>query len=245
MRFLVDRFRFLQKLLCYSLARFHYSFHPVPLFFSYSSIFLFALPFTCPLKCDNQSSQRRLQSFSIIFFHLLFVLRNFLFFLNLYPLQTVHLLFISLSQSHSHPHVLIFVSSSSHLLLLHSRVCAIRVNGSPACTPSPSDWLVHTVLHMVFLLFHPKNSKSISLLLPFLHPSVTMKQVARTVAKVELSDHVCDVVFGLFDCDGNASLDRSSINDSRPLLFHHLSIFPSVWPHQEMESSVIKSSQLL
>lgn len=38
-----------------------------------------------------------------------------------------------------------------------------------------------------------------SLLLPL---SVTMKQVARTVAKVELSDHVCDVVFALFDCDG-------------------------------------------
>lgn len=33
-------------------------------------------------------------------------------------------------------------------------------------------------------------------------PTVTMKQVARTVAKVELSDHVCDVVFALFDCDG-------------------------------------------
>ena len=32
--------------------------------------------------------------------------------------------------------------------------------------------------------------------------SVTMQQVARTVAKVELSDHVCDVVFALFDCDG-------------------------------------------
>lgn len=29
-----------------------------------------------------------------------------------------------------------------------------------------------------------------------------MQQVARTVAKVELSDHVCDVVFALFDCDG-------------------------------------------
>lgn len=29
-----------------------------------------------------------------------------------------------------------------------------------------------------------------------------MKHVARTVAKVELSDHVCDVVFALFDCDG-------------------------------------------
>lgn len=32
--------------------------------------------------------------------------------------------------------------------------------------------------------------------------AVTMQQVARTVAKVELSDHVCDVVFALFDCDG-------------------------------------------
>ena len=32
-----------------------------------------------------------------------------------------------------------------------------------------------------------------------------MKQVARTVAKVELSDHVCDVVFALFDCDGKVS----------------------------------------
>eukprot|EP00064_Thunnus_orientalis_P005471 superscaffoldBa00000536_g5485 len=37
---------------------------------------------------------------------------------------------------------------------------------------------------------------------------VTMKQVARTVAKVELSDHVCDVVFALFDCDGNGELSN-------------------------------------
>lgn len=35
--------------------------------------------------------------------------------------------------------------------------------------------------------------------------AATMKQVARTVAKVELSDHVCDVVFALFDCDGECS----------------------------------------
>ena len=34
--------------------------------------------------------------------------------------------------------------------------------------------------------------------------TATMKQVARTVAKVELSDHVCDVVFALFDCDGRS-----------------------------------------
>lgn len=32
--------------------------------------------------------------------------------------------------------------------------------------------------------------------------AVTMQQVAKTVAKVEVSDHVCDVVFALFDCDG-------------------------------------------
>ncbi|XP_071264986.1 calcium uptake protein 1, mitochondrial-like [Salvelinus alpinus] len=36
----------------------------------------------------------------------------------------------------------------------------------------------------------------------------TMKQVARTVAKVELSDHVCDVVFALFDSDGNEELSN-------------------------------------
>ncbi|KAM9412343.1 calcium uptake protein 1, mitochondrial-like isoform 1-T1 [Salvelinus alpinus] len=35
-----------------------------------------------------------------------------------------------------------------------------------------------------------------------------MKQVARTVAKVELSDHVCDVVFALFDSDGNEELSN-------------------------------------
>ncbi|XP_016088400.1 calcium uptake protein 1, mitochondrial, partial [Sinocyclocheilus grahami] len=46
----------------------------------------------------------------------------------------------------------------------------------------------------------------------FIHQSTlstaTMKQVARTVAKVELSDHVCDVVFALFDCDGNGELSN-------------------------------------
>ncbi|KAF7247239.1 Calcium uptake protein 1, mitochondrial [Varanus komodoensis] len=36
----------------------------------------------------------------------------------------------------------------------------------------------------------------------------TMQQVAKTVAKVELSDHVCDVVFALFDCDGNGELSN-------------------------------------
>ncbi|XP_041324029.1 calcium uptake protein 1, mitochondrial isoform X2 [Pyrgilauda ruficollis] len=58
-----------------------------------------------------------------------------------------------------------------------------------------------------------------SLLLRWAHPAprvmqcppcvaVTMQQVARTVAKVELSDHVCDVVFALFDCDGNGELSN-------------------------------------
>lgn len=37
-----------------------------------------------------------------------------------------------------------------------------------------------------------------------------MQQVARTVAKVELSDHVCDVVFALFDCDGEWGPAESS-----------------------------------
>lgn len=43
---------------------------------------------------------------------------------------------------------------------------------------------------------------NVSLTLCPLSVAVTMQQVARTVAKVELSDHVCDVVFALFDCDG-------------------------------------------
>lgn len=38
-----------------------------------------------------------------------------------------------------------------------------------------------------------------------------MKQVARTVAKVELSDHVCDVVFALFDCDGTFDLTLATL----------------------------------
>lgn len=47
-------------------------------------------------------------------------------------------------------------------------------------------------------LAHPEPC--VTLCLPSV--AVTMQQVARTVAKVELSDHVCDVVFALFDCDG-------------------------------------------
>jgi len=53
-----------------------------------------------------------------------------------------------------------------------------------------------------------KNINDVDTALSFYHMAgasldkVTMQQVARTVAKVELSDHVCDVVFALFDCDG-------------------------------------------
>ncbi|GAB5578467.1 calcium uptake protein 1 [Prionailurus iriomotensis] len=54
-----------------------------------------------------------------------------------------------------------------------------------------------------------KNINDVDTALSFYHMAgasldkeMTMQQVARTVAKVELSDHVCDVVFALFDCDG-------------------------------------------
>lgn len=59
-----------------------------------------------------------------------------------------------------------------------------------------------------------KNVNDVDTALSFYHMAgasidkVTMRQVARTVAKVELSDHVCDVVFALFDCDGNGELSN-------------------------------------
>ncbi|XP_011601762.1 calcium uptake protein 1, mitochondrial isoform X3 [Takifugu rubripes] len=59
-----------------------------------------------------------------------------------------------------------------------------------------------------------KNINDVDTALSFYHMAgasidkATMKQVARTVAKVELSDHVCDVVFALFDCDGNGELSN-------------------------------------
>ncbi|KAL2303247.1 hypothetical protein Nmel_010712 [Mimus melanotis] len=59
-----------------------------------------------------------------------------------------------------------------------------------------------------------KNINDVDTALSFYHMAgasldkVTMQQVARTVAKVELSDHVCDVVFALFDCDGNGELSN-------------------------------------
>uniref|UniRef100_A0A3B3CWG7 Calcium uptake protein 1, mitochondrial n=1 Tax=Oryzias melastigma TaxID=30732 RepID=A0A3B3CWG7_ORYME len=57
-----------------------------------------------------------------------------------------------------------------------------------------------------------KNVNDVDTALSFYHMAgasidkATMKQVARTVAKVELSDHVCNVVFALFDCDGKEAL---------------------------------------
>uniref|UniRef100_A0A8C8DWP7 Calcium uptake protein 1, mitochondrial n=1 Tax=Oryzias sinensis TaxID=183150 RepID=A0A8C8DWP7_9TELE len=59
-----------------------------------------------------------------------------------------------------------------------------------------------------------KNVNDVDTALSFYHMAgasidkATMKQVARTVAKVELSDHVCNVVFALFDCDGNGELSN-------------------------------------
>ncbi|XP_045153025.1 LOW QUALITY PROTEIN: calcium uptake protein 1, mitochondrial-like [Echinops telfairi] len=59
-----------------------------------------------------------------------------------------------------------------------------------------------------------KNINDVDTALSFYHMAgaslgkVTMRQVARTVAKVELSDHVCNVVFALFDCDGNGELSN-------------------------------------
>ncbi|XP_051897271.1 calcium uptake protein 1, mitochondrial isoform X3 [Pristis pectinata] len=59
-----------------------------------------------------------------------------------------------------------------------------------------------------------KNINDVDTALSFYHMAgasidkATMKQVARTVAKVELSDHVCDVVFALFDSDGNGELSN-------------------------------------
>lgn len=56
----------------------------------------------------------------------------------------------------------------------------------------------------------------------------TMKQVARTVAKVELSDHVCDVVFALFDCDGKSLIIVFNIS---PLLIEATNINVTLATH--------------
>ncbi|XP_045437698.1 calcium uptake protein 1, mitochondrial isoform X5 [Pipistrellus kuhlii] len=82
--------------------------------------------------------------------------------------------------------------------------------------------LQHDVLKLEGLTFQEvenfftflKNINDVDTALSFYHMAgasldkVTMQQVARTVAKVELSDHVCDVVFALFDCDGNGELSN-------------------------------------
>ncbi|MEE6488323.1 hypothetical protein FKM82_015195 [Ascaphus truei] len=82
--------------------------------------------------------------------------------------------------------------------------------------------LQHDVLKLEGLTFEEvenfftflKNINDVDTALSFYHMAgasldkVTMQQVARTVAKVELSDHVCDVVFALFDCDGNGELSN-------------------------------------
>uniref|UniRef100_A0A8C4R4W4 Calcium uptake protein 1, mitochondrial n=1 Tax=Eptatretus burgeri TaxID=7764 RepID=A0A8C4R4W4_EPTBU len=59
-----------------------------------------------------------------------------------------------------------------------------------------------------------KNINDVDTALTFYHMAgasidkLTMKQVARTVAGVELSDHVCNVVFALFDSDENGELSN-------------------------------------
>ncbi|KAM6089658.1 calcium uptake protein 1, mitochondrial isoform 4-T4 [Theristicus caerulescens] len=82
--------------------------------------------------------------------------------------------------------------------------------------------LQHDILKLEGLTFEEvesfftflKNINDVDTALSFYHMAgasldkVTMQQVARTVAKVELSDHVCDVVFALFDCDGNGELSN-------------------------------------
>ena len=150
------------------------------------------------------------------------------------------------------PPLLFFPSPLVFLALLF--LCPLKAdNQSPRqvfhscsfifCTHLPSFFLTSSISFT--WVSHPK---SFSLARPgFVHLCLlpaTMKQVARTVAKVELSDHVCDVVFALFDCDGKTFRDRSSIIRKNralllipPLLFH-----PSLPPWQEMESSATRSS---
>lgn len=89
-----------------------------------------------------------------------------------------------LIRSHSHLHILALYLSYT-VCDMSAPVLRLRLGLFPSpCYVSP---------------------QALNLRLRLLPPplSATMKQVARTVAKVELSDHVCDVVFALFDCDGN------------------------------------------
>lgn len=107
--------------------------------------------------------------------------------------------------------LLLLLSLLSAPFFFHCRVCQIvsPVKGSPACHRSQAVWLCK--MSSTWAIYELACVTSITLfhkwwialsVLPSLCVSVTMKQVARTVAKVELSDHVCDVVFALFDCDG-------------------------------------------
>jgi len=160
--------------------------------------------------------------------------------------------FISLGQSRFPRDVLLSIPLPP-FSLFHCQKC---LNGSPARCRSRAVWLAHTMsstraarswlVWHALLLSSSTNGESLRLWFPPSRP-VTMKQVARTVAKVELSDHVCDVVFALFDCDGKcgrrytrkqikpqATGGKSSINVRclrrslpLPLLFCHLAAFPS------------------
>lgn len=166
-------------------------------------IILLALPFLCPLKPDNQLSRQVQAHFSS-------------FFLTSSPFF------------HRPLHLVLFGFSPEIILTCTSWFCIYLTplwyerSGAPLTLR----------LVLLLLLRCPTNSEPASLSassLPLsLSLSATMKQVARTVAKVELSDHVCDVVFALFDCDGKTFSDRSStIRKNRalllilPLLFHH------------------------
>lgn len=90
--------------------------------------------------------------------------------------------------------------------LLPSLLCLL-----PSSAPVSKRFDCACILHILFLC----------------PPPVTMKQVARTVAKVELSDHVCDVVFALFDCDGECRAAGVELQLRYfSLLFHHLTPLP-------------------
>lgn len=91
-----------------------------------------------------------------------------------------------------HPH-----SSYIIVVQIHRSSSCYQCTWTCACCSSPSATLSHKLWPCLSVYSLPL--------------SATMKQVARTVAKVELSDHVCDVVFALFDCDGKTFSNRSSI----------------------------------
>ncbi|KAJ7426915.1 calcium uptake protein 1 [Willisornis vidua] len=89
-----------------------------------------------------------------------------------------------------------------------------KVNSGDIHRPSLAGTLGLTFEEVENFFTFLKNINDVDTALSFYHMAgasldkVTMQQVARTVAKVELSDHVCDVVFALFDCDGNGELSN-------------------------------------